>query len=37
MQRTTLALGLCLFLLPALPARAEIVKGVLTIKGAEMS
>ncbi len=37
MHRTTSALGFGLILLAALPAQAEIVKGVLSIKGAEMS
>ncbi len=36
MRRTVIALGLGLTLL-ALPARAEIVKGMLRIRGAEMS
>jgi hypothetical protein len=35
MKRTLIALGLCL--LTTLPVSAEIVKGVLRIKGAEMS
>jgi hypothetical protein len=35
MARVTTALGL--ILLAALPAQAQIVKGVLAIKGAEMS
>jgi hypothetical protein len=35
MKRTTIALGLSL--LAVLPANAEIVKGVLRIRGAEMS
>ena len=35
MRRMTIALALGL--LAALPAHAEIVKGVLAIKGAEMS
>jgi hypothetical protein len=37
MQRTIILLGLGLVLLPAAPARAEIIKGVMGIKGAEMS
>jgi hypothetical protein len=37
MQRTSLALGLGMFLLSAPAAPAEITKGVLAIKGAEMS
>ena len=37
MPRTTIALGLGLFFLAAMPAPAEIVKGVMAIKGAEMS
>jgi hypothetical protein len=37
MHRTTIALGVGLFLLAALPGHAEIVKGVMSIKGAEMS
>jgi len=36
MKRTMIALGLGLSLL-AVEARAEIVKGVLRIRGAEMS
>ncbi len=35
MARVTIALGLVL--LAALPAQAKIVKGVMAIKGAEMS
>ena len=37
MPRTTIAFGLGLLLLSALPAQAEIIKGVMAIKGAEMS
>jgi hypothetical protein len=37
MPRTTIAIGLGLLLLAALPASAEIIKGVMAIKGAEMS
>jgi hypothetical protein len=37
MKRTPIALGLALCLLATWPASAEIVKGVLAIKGAEMS
>ena len=37
MRRTTTALSFGLFLLATLPADAEIVKGVMAIKGAEMS
>ncbi len=37
MRRTTIGFGLGLLLLTALPASAEIVKGVMKIKGAEMS
>jgi hypothetical protein len=37
MQRTRLTLGLGLLLLSAPLAHAEITKGVLAIKGAEMS
>jgi hypothetical protein len=36
MQRTLLGLSTVLFLIPALPANAEIIKGVMSIKGAEM-
>jgi hypothetical protein len=35
MRQATILLGL--FLVPALPAPAQIVKGVMSIKGAEMS
>ena len=37
MQRTPMGFVLGLLLLQALPAHGEIVKGVLAIKGAEMS
>ena len=37
MRHTTTVLGLGLALLAALPANAEIVKGVLRVRGAEMS
>ena len=37
MQRTTLALGFGLLLLAAPAAHGEIVKGLMAIKGAEMS
>jgi hypothetical protein len=37
MRRTTLVLGLGLVLLSAHAANAEIIKGLMAIKGAEMS
>ena len=37
MHGTKLAVGFGLLLVAALPASAEIVKGVMGIKGAEMS
>jgi hypothetical protein len=37
MNSTRIALGLGLCLAAALPASAEIIKGVMAIKGAEMS
>jgi hypothetical protein len=37
MNPTTLAFGLGLLLLAAGPAPAQIIKGVMSIKGAEMS
>lgn len=37
MRRTTLVFGLGLVLLSARAANAEIVKGVLSVNGAEMS
>jgi hypothetical protein len=37
MRRTTLVFGLGLVLLSAPTASAEIVKGVLSVNGAEMS
>lgn len=37
MHGKTIALGFGLLLLAALPGQAEIVKGVMSIKGAEMS
>ena len=36
MKPTAIVLGLGIFILPALPASAEILKGVMAIKGAEM-
>jgi hypothetical protein len=37
MKHTPIVLGLGLCLLATLPASAEIVKGLLKVKGAEMS
>ena len=37
MARNALAWSALLFLVPAIPVQAEILKGVLSIKGAEMS
>ena len=37
MNQTTLVLGMGLVLLAAGPAPAQILKGVMSIKGAEMS
>ncbi len=37
MHPTKIALGFGLLLLAVLPAQAEIIKGVMLIKGAEMS
>lgn len=36
MRTTSIALSIGLFLLPTMPARGEILKGVMAIKGAEM-